>query len=293
MYDDVLFPTDGSEGATAALDHVLEMADTHGATIHLLNVADTARDSLTQVRGEVIDALETEDETIVQEAADRASERGVDVTTDVVQGDPAETIVEVADTRGVDLIAMPTRGRRGLHRLLVGSTTERVVRTASVPVLTIRPDEDVSLRYPYRGILVPTDGSPAAEEALGHGIDLAAETDVDLRVLSVVDVASLCVDVRADVQLESLESGAREVVERATATARDAGVSPVSGAVEMAESIHQGILDYVEDNEVDLIVVGTHGRTGFDRVVIGSVTEKLIRTSPVPVLTVRERQDTE
>jgi nucleotide-binding universal stress UspA family protein len=287
MYDRLLFPTDGSDGATAALDHVLDIAAANDATVHLLTVADTRHDSVTRIGDEVIDALEIEGQNIVDDAAERAQERGVVTETAVLQGTPSATIVDYADERGIDLVAMPTHGRQGIERLLVGSVTERVVRRATVPVLTIRPDEE-RLRYPYRNVLAPTDGSECADAALDEAIEVATGTDAALHILSVVDVTSLGVDVRAEFQVDILEESANEIVEAATEAASASGVETVSETVEFGSSIGRAIVGYAEDHDVGLVVVGTHGRTGLNRYLLGSVAEKLIRTAPVPVLTVRE-----
>ncbi len=291
VFERILFPTDGSEGAAAVFDHVLALAETHGATVHVLTVADTTRDSVTRVGGEVVDALEREGEDVVAEFAERADERHVPVVTDVVQGRPYETIVDYADGQGMDLVVMPTHGRTGLGRFLLGSVTERVVRQSDVPVLTVRPDDDV--RYPYRTVLVPTDGSDCAAAALDVAVDVATTEGAVLHALSVVDIASLGADVRTELQTAFLEEHAEDAVERATDVAEAASVESVSGAVVFGSSIHGEIGSYVDEADVDLVVVGTHGRSGVDRYLLGSVAEKLVRTSPVPVLTVREPADGE
>lgn len=285
MYDRLLVPTDGSPGATAVLDHAFDIATAHDATVHLLNVADTGQDSVTRIGDEVIDTLETEGERIVDEAAERASERGLATEPVVLQGEPYSTIVDYADEHEIDLLVMPTHGRKGLERFLLGSVTERVVRRANVPVLTVRPDSD--LAYPYRNVLVPTDGSDCADAALGVGIDTASAADATLHLLSIVDTTTLGVDVRAQLQIDYLEDTATEIVTDAEHTATEAGIDDVSGSVEFGASIRSTIVEYVEDYDVDLLVVGTHGRTGVDRYLLGSVAEQLIRTAPVPVLTVR------
>lgn len=292
MFDQLLFPTDGSDAATAAFEHVLDIAVEQGSTVHILNVADTNQDSVTRLRGDVVDVLEGEGERVVREAADRAAERGVDTVTEVVQGSPYRTIVDYTASRDVDLVAMPTHGREGLERVLLGSTTERVVRQSDVPVLTL-PSEGDAGEYPYRNVLVPTDGSDAATAALGVGIDVANAAGAALHVLSVVDTASLGIDVRTDIQTGEFEGSANRIVEEATRSAEEAGVGSVSGVVESGVSVHRAIRSYVEDHDVDAVVLGTHGRTGLDRYVLGSVAEKLVRTSPIPVLTVREPADEE
>ncbi|SFK68527.1 Nucleotide-binding universal stress protein, UspA family [Halogranum rubrum] len=291
MFDGVLFPTDGSEGTIPTLEHALDVASTHGATLHLLYVADTTRDSVTQIHGEIVDALEAVGEDVLDDAAERARRRGVTTVTEIRQGEPYREIVGYATATDLDLVIMPTRGRSGLGRLLLGSTTERVVRRSDVPVLTIRPDADATQTdhsYPYRNVLVPTDGSTCAETAVALGIDLSAVDDATLHLLSVVDIASLGMDTRVELQIEGFEQRAEETVADAATTAREGGVETVTTAVETSTSIHRAILSYVENHDIDVVVVGTHGRTGFDRYLLGSVTEKLVRTSPVPVLTVRE-----
>ncbi|MFB6090444.1 MAG: universal stress protein [Halobellus sp.] len=137
MYQTILVPTDGSEQAESALDHAVGLAREHDATLHLLYVADSNRDSVTTLGGEVVDALEREGERILEDAAERLGGT-VDLVDAVETGDPVETILDYADRVDADVIVMGTHGRRGLDRYLLGSTTERVVRRASVPVLTIR-----------------------------------------------------------------------------------------------------------------------------------------------------------
>lgn len=288
MFDQLLFPTDGSEGASTAFDHVLDVAAAHDATVHVLNVIDTSGDGLRRVGEIAADELERDGEQLVSETAAAARERGVDTETSVERGNPYREIVGYANAQGIDLITIPTHGRRGLERFLVGSTTERVVRRADVPVLTIRPHEDTRIEHPYRNVLVPTDGSDCAEQALTTGIGVAAAENARLHLLSVIDTMALGADVRTEIQLERLEESANRIVDDAAGLATERGIDDPVTAVEYGSSIPNTILSYVDDNDVDLLVVGTHGRTGFDRYLLGSVTEKLIRTSTVPVLTVRE-----
>jgi len=287
MFEQVLFPTDGSDGAAFAFDHVLDLAVRYDATVHVLTVADTTENGVLQIRGGDVDALEQEGNRIVREAAQRAHHRGVDTVTEVRRGEPYREIIDYAEAHGLELVVMPTHGRRGLERFLLGSTTERVVRRAGVPVLTVRPDDDVEITHPYRNVLVPTDGTDCANQALAIGVDIAAVEDAALHLLSVIAIAALGPDARPDIQWEILEERAQELLDEAAAFTEEAGVELAARSVESSPSIHRAILAYIEDHDIDLVVVGTHGRTGFDRYVLGSVTEYLVRTSPVPVLTVR------
>lgn len=293
MFDRILFPTDGSDGAAAALDDVLDIAVAHGATVHLLSVANTTHSPVEQA-AEIAGTLEERARAAVEDAGERADERGVDTTTEVLDGSPHRRICDYAVDADVDVVVLPTRGRRGLARYLLGSTTERVVRRCEVPVLTVHPDEDggsgdrgAAFEYPFETVLLATDGSDCARAALERAVGVADRTDAALHVLSVVNTANLGVDVRATTYRDALEESARDVVDEAAAFAGDAGVDPAASVVELAPSVSAGVRSYVDAHDVDLLVVGTHGRTGFDRFVLGSVAEFLVRTSPVPVLTVR------
>lgn len=287
----MLFPTDGSEGAAEVLGHAIEIAARYDAALHLLHVADTTIDSVVRVQADIIDVLEKEGEEVVAEAAERARGVGVETVTEVLQGEPFQTIVDYAQTRDIDLIVMPTHGRRGLPRFLLGSTTERVVRQSDVPVLTVQTGGDRPIEYPYRNVLVPTDGSGCARAALEMGTDITKSEGAALHLLSVIAIASLGADVRSDIQTSMLEERAETILDEASSYASEAGVQPVAEIVEYAPSIHKAILKIVEEHDIDLVVVGTHGRTGIDRYLLGSVTEYLIRTSPIPVLTVRQRNE--
>jgi nucleotide-binding universal stress UspA family protein len=140
MYETILAPTDGSDQADAAIDYAAKLAAAHDATLHLLYVADTNRDSVTMLGTEVVDALEHEGERIIEKAADRIAPH-VDIVEAVETGDPVDTILNYADVVDADLIVMGTQGRRGVDRYLLGSTTERVVRLSDIPVLTLQGDE--------------------------------------------------------------------------------------------------------------------------------------------------------
>jgi nucleotide-binding universal stress UspA family protein len=288
MYNRILFPTDGSETATAVFEYALELARAHEATVYVLNVADTRQESVTQMRGDVVDVLEREGERIVDEIASQASTQDLSVVTDVIQGEPDRTIVAYAESSDIDLIVMPTHGRSGLERFLLGSVTERVVNTATPPVLTVTPDaaEDWAFTYPPRNVLVPTDGSEGADLALEAGIDLATAGDGGLHLLNVLETTGLGIDVRSMLATDALEERATEILETASEAARSSSVTDVTTSISHGRPYRE-ILSYVEQAEIDVVVLGTHGQTDFSRYALGGVSAKLIRTSPVPVMMVR------
>jgi len=143
MYDEILLPTDGSPAAAAALDHALDLASTYGARLHALYVVDVNAYATVETGGDmVLQALEREGETAVDKVREAAADAGVEVTTTVETGNPYREILGYIEDEDVGLVVMGTHGRRGLERFLLGSVTERVVRSADVPVLTVRETEE-------------------------------------------------------------------------------------------------------------------------------------------------------
>lgn len=139
MYHRILFPTDGSDGAEVALEHAVEHAATYDATLDVLYVIEETLPVLEAGAPDVLDALQKQGETVLEEAKERANEAGVkSVHTSIVGGSPYRQIRQHIEDRGIDLVVMGTHGRRGFDRYLLGSVTEKVVRTANCPVLTVR-----------------------------------------------------------------------------------------------------------------------------------------------------------
>ena len=284
MFDSILFPTDGNEGADRVFEFVLDVAAARGATVHLLNVADTNVTSHADTDTGTTDVLVERGERLVGDLGDRARERNVDVTEAVIQGVPFSTITEYADRHGMDAIVMPTHGRGVLGRFLLGSVATRVVRTADVPVLTVRPEAE--LRTPFDDVLVATDGSDCAEDAVERATAVAAADGATLHVVSVVELAAYGPDAHSSLNIDTFEERAEAAAESAREVAESHGVDVETHVA--YGGVHDNVLRGVERTGADLVVLGTHGRTGFDRYLLGSVAEKVVRTAPVPVLTVRE-----
>lgn len=285
MYENILFPYDGSDGAVTVLQHAEKIATWADATIHLLFVADTTRDSVTVVDGEIVDVLEQKGQRIVNEAAEMLDTAGVSHDTDVVQGNPVPTIVEYTQRHDQDLVVMPTHGREGISRYLSGSVSEKVIRLSPSPVLTVRLHPDEILNFPYESVLIPTDGSEAAVDAAEHALSLAASLDASVHVLSVVDDAGLGVDLQSAVAGGGDKNGPAEAIETVVSKAQTMGITDVVSQIQHGVPSEE-IRDYVESHDIQIVGMGTTGKRGTERILLGSVAEKTVRSTPVPVMTV-------
>lgn len=145
MYDRILVPTDGSVGSAHVALQAIDLAETYGATIHVLHVVDESVRALVAGFG---DEAEFEDRgrDAVERVAKMGRHHGIDVETAVESGDPAERVVDYADEIDADLIVLGTHGRSGVTRRLIGSVAENVVRQAKPPVMTVSlPETDVTV----------------------------------------------------------------------------------------------------------------------------------------------------
>lgn len=143
MYSRILIPTDGSTAAGNAVEHGLELASRYDASVYALYVVEPVYAA--EGGGEqIIQALESEGETAINLIAEQADELGLQAETALRHGSPHREILDYIGEQDIDLVVMGTHGRTGLDRYLLGSVTEKVVRLADVPVLTVafREDED-------------------------------------------------------------------------------------------------------------------------------------------------------
>ncbi len=141
MYDRILFPTDGSDGTAAALEHAIDIASTYDATLHVLYVIEETYPVLKAGTPDTLEALEAEGERALEDARTRAKGAGLEsIRGTVAGGSPYRQILAYVDEHDIDVIVMGTHGRRGIDRYLLGSVTEKVVRTAECPVLTVKSD---------------------------------------------------------------------------------------------------------------------------------------------------------
>lgn len=294
----ILFPTDFSETASEALAQAAEVARFFGAELTILHVVDSLPADATPRREQssvekVVRALEKEAEervTALSEVPD------LNVRARWLRGDAvAPTINQCAEESDADLIVMASHGRRGVRRWLLGSVTEEVLRTAERPVLTLRRREHGLNLDEARSFLVPVDFSVASEEALAYARRLAASTGSSLHLLYVVETTvypSFYSIAGAGGVLTASAANAAPSRERLTRELEELFGRTPGPDVPFEIEIEEGrpatrIVELAQAKSSDLIVMSSHGLSGLSHVLLGSVTEAVMRRANRPVLIVR------
>lgn len=289
----ILVPLDGSSVSEQVLPIVTMLARGLGSRVALLRVLETdalptTLDPDQQLKlDQLVAQAQERSLEYLQSLQARLQGDGVEATTDVLPGSPAEAIVFLAHSLGADLIAMCTHGRSGLERLIWGSVAEKVLQTADCGLLLVRAGEQVSGEIGR--VLLPLDGSDIAERATPMAQMLAGAFGVPLALVRVVPTTEVFLAgwdadgiVAADL-LTSMEEEAAGYLESTASAMRRSGMSVETQVVRGDPATVLGELASAER----MVVMATHGRTGPGRYVMGSVAEKVVRGAWGPVLVVR------
>jgi nucleotide-binding universal stress UspA family protein len=308
MLKRILVPLDGSPLAEAVLPHATELAAFHKAEVVLLRVALAHTLPGVNAVDAQVRAVDEAQTYLVKIETDLVA-RGLAVKSVVRYGHAADEILDHARTGEVGLIAMSTHGRSGFRRWIVGSVAESVLRHAPVPVLLVRttarvPDRaevapletaiphlpDASTAVPIRHILCPVDLTPACREVMVAADAMATRFGADLTILhAVYDPLDVTCSHIPHPPMEELREEMIRVAEAKLRrhVRRALGPSPRAALAVMAGSPLQQILRFVRMHRVDLIIMGTEGKTGLDHMIMGSTAERVVRTAPCPVLSIR------
>jgi nucleotide-binding universal stress UspA family protein len=291
----ILCPVDFSEASQHALEHAVVLAkwyDSRITALHLVHVplvpqppifvAGFAEATAPAVPNRKARQAELE---AWLEPAHRV---GIKTDAMIDDGDAATRILEHASALPADLIVMGTHGLGGFERFMVGSVTEKVLRKATCPVMTVPPGAVTAAKVPYTRLLCPVDFSDSSSSALRFAFSLAEEADAKLTILHVVDWPDdglltqrfdepefrRAVEDEARRRLEALVTGDVRVWCKPTTTV--AYGKP-----------YREILQTAESEGTDLIVIGLRGRNALDLTVFGSTTNQVVRRAPCPVLTMK------
>jgi nucleotide-binding universal stress UspA family protein len=274
----ILHPTDFSPPAAYAFQLAAALARSQGARLVVLHVPEPEALEFHPVPGDrPVDVLSQRLEQLRSEAP------GATIELRLVPGEPVPEILKTARETGAALIVMGTLGLTGLARLLMGSVAERVVREAPCPVLTAKAP--AAATAPIRTILHPTDFSKPCEEAFR--LACAVAKDRSARVLVVhVAVPPPASPTHMPVPLPLPEDHRAKLEEMVRGIRATAPNVPVDYRILDGDAAPE-IVEVARQTPCDLIVMGTHGRTGLGRAFMGSVAEQVLRTAPCPVLTVK------
>jgi len=221
----------------------------------------------------------------------------IQLATATLSGAPAQALADYVRETGVDLVVMTTHGRGGLQRAWLGSVADRLVRGLEVPILLVRPKDGVpETAVPnLEEVLVPLDGSRRAEAALPPALGVARLFGSRLTLLQVVEPVMALVDAPVafpqalDEELTALRRReAQDYLDDTAERITEQGVPTRASAV-LAGNALAGIEAAARGPGVGMIAVATHGRGGVRRLVLGSVTDKLVRAGELPVLVTRPR----
>ncbi len=207
-------------------------------------------------------------------------------------GDAAETIARMAESKDAHLVVMGTHGRSGVARALIGSVAERTLRLCDRPVLLVRSrgEEAMTAVFPPRRIVAPTDFSEAAEAGVEVAADLAKRFGATLELVHALPLVSGA-PFGFDFAGEGIEGMVQGLLNLEAETLRDKGLS-VNGHL-LDASAASAIVRVAEETAADLVVLASHGRGGVKRLVLGSVAERSTRLAPCPVLVVRRGEETD
>lgn len=282
-YKKILVAFDGSSSSCNALRQAIRLAENGKSWIKVLAVVPDYQGDLEMVAvSDVHASMEKQGREIIAIAEGIAKEEGAHILKDIAQGEPYERIVHVAEREKCDCIVMGRKGLHGLERTLMGSVTARVIGYTDKDVLVI--PEGTAIAWGH--MLLATDGSDSSKGATVRAIDLATGYAGKLTAVYALDINDEFL-ANAPEFVASMTEAARSFLDEVVVQASAAGVK-AEFVVREGEP-HQVITELAAASGVALIVAGTHGRRGIRRLLMGSVTERIIGYATCPVLVSHNR----
>ena len=288
----ILWASDGSKESRYALRWTELCATRLGANVTALSVVENPDlctleipDDVTRKIALIDRGLERRTDNRLKRLGRVLEQKGIKTKTQVVRGIPYQEIIKAAQSQDVDLIAMGKRGLNLLGRMLLGSTTTKVLREAHVPILTVR---HAAKKPAVKRIVVPSSFSPADNIALEWAFEFAGTLGASVCLLHII---------QAHKSWDTVKGGFMGRLRRVATEKLDAMLETVSAQkrkgvpeftrVKAFSRPWSGIVSFLREEGIDIIVMGTHARKGVPRFFLGSVAERVIREAPCPVITVR------
>ena len=287
MYSSIVVGYDESLYSKAALAEVSQRVKKHGGSLTLVHAVFFDKEEFAVMPSQLEQRMEIGARFCKTAKTDVQAAYGLNgsVESIVCEGEPPEVIVEIAQEKNADLIALGTYGRRGLKRLLMGSVTSQVILNASCDVLIVKKPCS-KCTGSYNSLLVPFDGSVSSEKALLKAASLAKTDGSEISVLYVIPRYEEMVEFyKTDAIKKGLFQEAEKIVDQAKKIA--AGLNlPIKAIVQEGHAADK-IVEIATTMKHELIVTGTHGWRGISKAILGSTAERIIAHASCPVLIVR------
>jgi nucleotide-binding universal stress UspA family protein len=292
----ILCPTDFSDISRQALEHAVVIARWYESQITALHVGNPmivlgTFAPVPPAASEIIPGESNQQRLEEQLRAWLAPATAVGLRTHVIvdQGNPARCILDHARTLPADLIVIGTHGQSGFERLVLGSVTEKVLRKAACPAMTVPPHAAGASRFPFTHVLCAVDFSDSSIAALQFAFSLAQESNARMTLLHVFEWPSDEASARRVLETSEFhrqwEAETREKLEGLIPAEVRNWCTPASKLA--FGKAYQQILNLAANEQVDLIVMGVRGRNPVDLMLFGSTTNQVVRQAGCPVLTLR------
>lgn len=271
----ILLSTDCSEFSSGAEREAINIARRFNAGLYILSVIET-NPEFTALAPQILEKVEEKTRRYLEDLRIRAEKEGLKAEIIIHEGEePHKFIIDEASKRNCNIIAMGRRGRKGLPKLMMGSQTARTIGHSPVSVLVVPR----AARIDFKNIVIATDASRFSEHAAEEALQLARQTGATLYAIAVT---------RPDATAERLKESEDALLRIKTACQKE-GVKVETEHIRNRphEKIYEAIIDFSRKHNADLIVVGSHGRTGISRLLMGSVAERVIGHAESAVLVVK------
>ncbi|MFC2034298.1 universal stress protein [Chloroflexota bacterium] len=291
MYQRILVPLDGSSAAQLILPYIGEIASKFDAEVTLVSVSRVGAVDMDHLYRSYLEPIT---ELVQSQLKEYGAKDTSKVHSDVLLGKPAEEILRYADESDSELIAMASRGSSGRGPWLLGNIAAKVLRATKRPVLLIRrlaDREALKQKRLIRRILVPLDGSKTGEAAIPYTLALSKALGAEVVLLHVIEPVITALEAH-EVSMpyplpiidDSQKASANNYLD-SISKQLDKDVAKVSTAIASGAAAEQ-IIDYTETNDIDVIAMSTHGRSGIGRWVFGSITDKVLHSGDSTLLVV-------
>ena len=295
FYKRILFPTDFSECSEKGFEYASRIAKSYNAELHIIHVNIQyynryGPEFIIPVTSEDAKSYQLELRKYMDKYVSKCGISENKIIKKYASGfAAAPTIVDYAKNNGIDLIVMCAYGRRGLRHMLLGSVAEEVIKTSPCNVITICNED--SIKSEPKRVLVPTDYSSHAFRAVLAGYNITQKLGADITLLHVIEdpVPSLYYLPGDEETIDRFyELTAKDAKKKLDDINKDAGIRLNYKIKVIRVHVASSITKYASDNKVDLIVMGSHGYTGLTHFLLGSTTDKVVRSATCPVMIVKQ-----